>query len=154
ATMAAAPQRADDVPENPFAFLASSDDDDEEDEPAPVNKPSAAKKPEAPRVPITPSASAKPPLAAGTIAQHLGIPQRPSGYPYGQTRPGTPVTQPAVPKVDANFVQVGVKLVHKTFGEGTVRSIKDGRLIVIFKGGEKMFQFPQAIENGFLKKPE
>lgn len=153
ATMVAAPQRADDMPENPFAFLASSDDD-EEDEPAPVKKPSVAKKPEAPRVPITPSTPAKPPLAAGSITKHSGIPPRPSGYPYGQSRPGTPVVQPAAPKVDTSFVQVGVKLVHKTFGEGTVRSVKDGRLIVVFRGGEKMFQFPQAIENGFLKKAE
>ena len=65
-----------------------------------------------------------------------------------------PVTQTAVPKADTSFVQVGVVLVHKVFGEGTVRSIKDGRLIVVFKGGEKMFQFPQAIESGFLWKVE
>ena len=148
ATMAATPQRADDVPENPFAFLSPSEDDEEEDALNPLSYPITAKDIGTSRISATtPSA-----IAAGSISQHLTNLPKLSADSVSHLHVITPVTQPAVPKVDTSFVQVGVVLMHKVFGEGTVRSIKDGRLIVVFKGGEKMFQFPQAIEYGFLTR--
>lgn len=154
ATMNAPAQREDDVPENPFAFLAQNDEDEEDEESALVKKPNTANKPELILTPITPFADAKPSTTSGSIPQRPVNPQRPSGSQSTQPKPGTAGAQPAMPKVDTSFVQVGAKLIHKAFGEGTVRSIKDGRLVVVFKGGEKMFQFPSAIENGFLEKAE
>ncbi|MDD3401697.1 MAG: hypothetical protein PHT58_08775 [Eubacteriales bacterium] len=151
ATMTAAPQRVDDVPENPFAFLVSSEDDEQEEEaltPVPMLLPSKS------RGASGTTAATHAVIVAGNISLRPPNHPKPSGDTIRQPHVSIPVTQTAVPKVDTSFVQVGVVLMHKVFGEGTVRSIKDGRLIVVFKGGEKMFQFPQAIENEFLRKVE
>jgi hypothetical protein len=42
-------------------------------------------------------------------------------------------------------------LTHNKFGAGTVVSMKRDLMTVAFSEGEKRFQFPQAIENGFFK---
>ena len=39
----------------------------------------------------------------------------------------------------------------KSFGEGVITMIKDGRLFVRFGKAEKMFQYPSAIDSGFIK---
>lgn len=54
------------------------------------------------------------------------------------------------PKIDYSHVKVGSVLGHKTFGKGKVIEMKGGHITVAFGTAEKRFQFPQAIENGFL----
>ena len=47
-----------------------------------------------------------------------------------------------------------MKVVHKSFGEGTVRVKRSepGYIFVRFpSGGEKQFRIPDAFENGFLR---
>ena len=55
-------------------------------------------------------------------------------------------------KVDVSWVTVGCAIKHKSFGVGTVVEFKPGKVIVAFGKAEKVFQFPDAIENGFLTK--
>jgi hypothetical protein len=46
---------------------------------------------------------------------------------------------------------VGVSVKHKVFGEGKVIKIIDDKIYVGFGKAEKLFLFPGAFENGFLK---
>ena len=82
-------------------------------------------------------------------AQKNSSTYRPS---YVPPAPDKPQTKPEI-QVDLSKVKVGVKVTHKAFGEGVVKSI-DGALISVTFGGKyktKKFQFPGAFENGFLK---
>jgi hypothetical protein len=54
-------------------------------------------------------------------------------------------------KVDVSDIKTGSVVKHQAFGDGTVIAIKEGRIIIAFGNAEKMFQFPQAFEYGFLK---
>jgi hypothetical protein len=54
------------------------------------------------------------------------------------------------PKIDCSGVKVGSKLTHKSFGIGEVVEIKGAMMTVSFGKAEKKFQFPDAIQNGFL----
>lgn len=58
---------------------------------------------------------------------------------------------PTVPRIDTSKVKLGCTLSHKIFGQGTVTVMEEKYMTVTFAGGEKRFQFPQAILNGFLK---
>lgn len=62
-----------------------------------------------------------------------------------------PAEQPK-PQIDLSPVNVGTKVLHKKFGEGTITSIyKDRRYIkVAFSIGEKTFAMPTCFEQGFL----
>lgn len=44
----------------------------------------------------------------------------------------------------------GTSVTHKKFGEGTVVSCAEGKLRVDFGGMEKVFQYPQVFQQGFL----
>ena len=48
-----------------------------------------------------------------------------------------------------------IRVVHKSFGEGTIIKLEEGRIHVKFDdpnlNDAKIFQNPQAFENGFLK---
>lgn len=51
-------------------------------------------------------------------------------------------------------IQVGCKVIHKSFGEGVVSSFNDDKTMVMVKlntGDEKRFMFPDAFMRGFLK---
>ena len=49
----------------------------------------------------------------------------------------------------------GLRVIHKAFGEGTIVKLEPGRIHVKFDDPQlkdaKIFQNPQAFENGFLK---
>ena len=45
-------------------------------------------------------------------------------------------------------------VMHKAFGHGQVKGIDGGIIVVTFNGIDKMFQFPGAFEQGFLKLEE
>lgn len=67
-----------------------------------------------------------------------------------------PVLSPKEEKVTGtgsgrDAVKAGDPVEHKTFGEGTVKSVDDRYIIVQFGSSEKKFYFPQAFEKGFLK---
>ena len=74
--------------------------------------------------------------------------------------PPKPAAQPAAApapqkkKIDTSSIQVGSVLRHKAFGLGTVRELDGGRMIVTFDGNDKRFQFPGAVQQGFLSIPE
>jgi len=59
--------------------------------------------------------------------------------------------EPKKPAIDLSGVKAGVTLIHKSFGEGKVVKIVDDKIIVAFGKAEKMFLFPGAFENGFLR---
>lgn len=67
-----------------------------------------------------------------------------------------PVTAPAPRErnIDTSSIKVGSALQHKAFGLGTVRAIGGGRIIVTFDDVDKLFQFPGAVQQGFLNIPE
>ena len=61
--------------------------------------------------------------------------------------------QSALPKstLDLSGVKTGLKVHHKSFGNGVVSKIEGDRITVAFGKAVKMFQFPSAFENGFLR---
>jgi hypothetical protein len=54
------------------------------------------------------------------------------------------------PKIDYSKIKIGLVVTHNKFGPGKVVSIKSGLMTVVFAEGQKLFQFPQAIENGLF----
>jgi len=51
-------------------------------------------------------------------------------------------------------VNVGTKVLHKKFGEGTITNIDKARkyIRIAFSVGEKTFVMPSCFEEGFLKQ--
>lgn len=45
----------------------------------------------------------------------------------------------------------GIQLLHKTYGKGTAVGIQNGMVVINFDVGQKKFEYPGAIEKGFLK---
>ncbi len=151
ASLAAPVTRVDDVPDRPFVVETIDEEDEEEAAPAQGKKssPYAETKKSVQRTPA--------PAPTARSAATQAIPQRPFAHAsFSNSTPSTqPQTSPApklAPQVDYSGVKAGSRMLHKTFGEGTVREIREGRMIVAFNGGEKLFQFPSAIENGFIKQ--
>lgn len=143
-----APEEADETdyaPDEEDIFPASEEteeDWDEEDEPdetdGKVVAPAPAKKPE-------PKAIPKPDFV--TAAFGIPSPEKP--------KPAAPPPKKEEPEaeLDLSGVAEGTAVQHKRFGEGTVnRFDKDKKYIrVQFKEGEKIFLFPDAFNQGFLK---
>ena len=61
---------------------------------------------------------------------------------------------PQKKQIDTSVIKVGSVLRHKAFGMGTVKALNEGRIIVTFDGIDKRFQFPGAVQQGFLSIPE
>jgi len=131
-TMEAPAQAENDIPENPFAFVADTEEDEKETPPVPVPQP------QTPR-------PARTHIAPGPVSS--GRPAAASSAPEPTTTTATP---PDKPRVDISAVTVGSKLTHKKFGEGTVVELKCGFMTIRFTEGEKKFMFPKAIEMGFF----
>lgn len=70
---------------------------------------------------------------------------------YVPPAPVTPKNE-EVQLVDVSGVEVGVAVLHKAFGEGTVNKIDGGVIYVLFDGVEKKFQFPGAFQQRFLQQ--
>ena len=58
-----------------------------------------------------------------------------------------------IPSQDYSKVKIGSLLNHAKFGIGKVRLIENNRITVDFEIGSKKFDFPDAIEKGFLSIP-
>lgn len=90
------------------------------------------------------------------VAQEL--PKAPAIHPRSvlPKPPKQTITTPPPQKkeIDTSNIKVGFVLRHKAFGLGTVKELKGGRIIVTFDGVEKLFQFPGAVQQGFLSIPE
>ena len=71
---------------------------------------------------------------------------------YGVKPPvAAPVTPAKKQELPAPVVRDGMTVVHKNFGEGTVRFDKTKKYITVtFTAGEKKFVFPDAFTKGFL----
>lgn len=78
-------------------------------------------------------------------------------------QPATKVADPAgssyqtnknnqeISTIDYSGIKPGASIIHKSFGNGKVVRISEDKIIVSFGKAEKMFLFPDAIQNGFLK---
>ena len=70
------------------------------------------------------------------------------------TAQSTAALTPREKQIDTSSIKIGSALRHKAFGLGTVKTINGGRIIVTFDGVDKVFQFPGAVQQGFLSIPE
>ena len=137
-SMTAPPALAAELPDQPY-FAADSDDSDEDDlEDKPTKQTPVYKKPKGSDVHITyvQPVQTKPAASATPIIKHAQ-----SHLPTNEEQS----------KIDCTGVKVGTTLTHKVFGKGTVITIGSGLMTVSFGGAKKKFQFPDAIQNGFLK---
>lgn len=138
-SMKADAPRDDDVPERPiFTNISNSAYDDDEDEMPMVAEPKLS------------YGSNRTPIAQSSKAT-IGGTYRPA---YVPPTPVLETQKKPVIKVDVSNVHAGTIVRHKAFGAGEVKGIDGSRLIVSFKGKDKIFQFPGAFEQGFLSLEE
>ncbi|MCR5335332.1 MAG: hypothetical protein K6E42_02120, partial [Synergistes sp.] len=180
ASMAAEAPREDDLPERPIFTNIGPDEEDEDEAEQPQRGSSATRedKSSAPGRPpiVQPSGSQ---LGGRTSSQTAGTQAgrsaregqaarrngkveiiQPAGPAIGNTyRPAyippkpsvTPTTVKPKTTVDTSKIHAGTIVTHKAFGSGQVKGIDGGLIVVTFNGIDKMFQFPGAFEQGFLK---
>ncbi len=57
------------------------------------------------------------------------------------------------PKINISMLSIGMRVSHKSFGEGTIVSInnEDSSFVVSFGTAEKRFQVPDSFEKGFVR---
>jgi len=140
ASMAAPEPQEDDIPETPVIEELTSDEDEEETEELEEPQRDKAEEEELP-IHYTEPIHIRPAFS------HAASPKT-----FAQSSIVIPSKSEEKPKIDCSNISIGDFVTHKTFGQGKVRQIKDGRIIIAFAQGEKMFQFPGAFENGFLQK--
>jgi hypothetical protein len=128
-------QLFDDLPDSDLSFA----DDDEKDDTESISHPEVSRSSVKP-VSIKPytKVNSSPKLK---MPESVAIPQ--SDQHLQQT---------AKPKIDISEIKAGITLAHATFGKGKVLKIIDDKIIVVFGKAEKMFLFPKAIQEGFLRK--
>jgi len=139
ASMEAAPQREDDIPDQPvFTNVSDEDDDENDDVPEPSKKPTRAKSPVVTtRAPIVQSAGPA-----------IGSTYRPSYIPPSSAP--TPIMKKPAITVDTSKIHAGTIVSHKAFGKGRVKGIDGAIIVVTFGSEEKRFHFPGGFEDGFL----
>ena len=139
ASMEAAPQREDDIPDQPvFTNVSDEDDDENDDVPEPSKKPTRAKSPVVTtRAPIVQSAGPA-----------IGSTYRPSYIPPSSAP--TPIMKKSAITVDTSKIHAGTIVSHKAFGKGRVKGIDGAIIVVTFGSEEKRFHFPGGFEDGFL----
>ena len=130
-------QAFDDLPDVSVGFDGEDEDEDEDEDDVLEDKPAAAAKSS------DNSAAAKPEVRT--------VPAPAVRSPASRTPIQFNPAQPPKLTIDTSGIKGGTPVTHKTFGNGTVVSMIDGKIIVAFGKAEKMFMFPDAIENGFLK---
>ncbi len=136
ASMQAAPQSPDDIPDRPV-FTNISDAFEEEAE-----------------VPHSQNETAS--TGRGSIVQRPTIPAASSVSTYRPSYvPPQPETKPIVTRksestVDTSKIHAGTIVKHRAFGKGKVKCIDGSVMVVTFNGNDKRFQFPGAFDQGFL----
>ena len=132
----------DDIPDRPVFVNISDDTDDlETDEEGPDDVTTIVFE-------IQPSRTGRSPIVSEKKMQTTqGSTYKPSYVP--------PAPKPEKKKesieVDTSNVRAGTIVAHKAFGIGQVIGIDGARIAVSFNGESKLFQFPGAFEQGFLK---
>lgn len=92
------------------------------------------------------------------MTKYTEVPTQPDFLAATQTvRPIVTTTvqkqeQPDKPEMDLSAVNIGTKVSHKKFGEGTITNIDKARkyIRIAFSVGEKTFVMPSCFEEGFL----
>lgn len=146
----------DDFPETPYTIISDDEDEPEEEIPASTRtrKP-AARSAHSGKTTIAPPKPVTTPTYPATAPKTSIAPQKPDFITatYGVKSPSAsePVQKVEKPKVNTSRVAVGVTVQHKTFGPGKVIELDGGYITVAFEQGQKLFVFPDAFENGFLK---
>lgn len=136
ASLSAPSVKNDDLPEKPY--LAEEVDEEVHEEPKKAITKQKNKKASNVKVyhmPVTPKAKSPKKAVVGN----------------GKSIPIKTTTKNEKPKVDYSGVKVGSSLNHKSFGNGEVIEIRDNYITISFGKAEKRFQFPEAIEKGFLE---
>ena len=95
---------------------------------------------------------AKRPSIIQKTESFIGNTYRPSYVPPTSATT-TSVKKPLI-DVDTSKIQTDTIVTHKAFGSGRVKGIDGSVIVVSFDGAEKIFQFPGAFEQGFLKLAE
>jgi T5orf172 domain. len=95
---------------------------------------------------------AKRPSIIQKTESFIGNTYRPSYVPPTSAST-TSVKKPLI-DVDTSKIQTDTIVTHKAFGSGRVKGIDGSVIVVSFDGAEKIFQFPGAFEQGFLKLAE
>ena len=54
-------------------------------------------------------------------------------------------------EVDLSKIRIGTKVENKRYGIGRITGFKPGRMLVAFETDQKVFMFPSAFEEGYLK---
>ena len=60
--------------------------------------------------------------------------------------------RPKVIETPFASITEGDRVEHRSYGIGTIEKVRDGMIFVDFNGTIKQFQYPQALQNGFLRK--
>lgn len=133
-SMVAEAPKADDIPDKSYFVNTGNDSDDDEDDEVPIKE--------------TPKEEIKRPVSATPIVSRSAAPTYRPAY-----TPPTPAAsvKKELPKIDVSEIKVASSVTHKAFGEGTVKEIAGGLIVVSFNGESKKFQFPGAFQQGFLK---
>lgn len=74
----------------------------------------------------------------------------PETKPEEKTTPTVEIETEPEKHFDENAVTEQSTVRHSRFGTGTVRKIEDGKIYVEFAGGQRIFQYPDAFEKGYL----
>lgn len=101
-----------------------------------------------------PKAKSEPKKPSFTIPRSSAVPitSKPM-TPFTRLAPASPASSvQAKPKVDVTDIKKSSAVKHKTFGNGAVTKLEKDKIWVAFSKTEKMFMFPIAFEQGFLRK--
>ena len=142
------------LPDIPYVFEPEEEDEEKEPVPSKAKPEKPAKKKRNGKngevVVIRPAKSAapEPVKSAAFINPNLQAASPVTSYAGAAAKPA----EPEKPALDLSGIAEGSKVMHKSFGEGTVTKLdKAGKhLRVQFAAGEKTFIFPDAFINGFL----
>ncbi|OPX91303.1 MAG: hypothetical protein A4E53_00721 [Pelotomaculum sp. PtaB.Bin104] len=133
-SLAAVMQNFDDIPD----VIDDFEDDDEEDD-VPEEKPAKPSKA------VVKTTFIKPEIRTPILQPATKVAD-PAGSPYQTNKNNQEIST-----IDYSEIKPGSSITHKSFGNGKVVRITEDKIIVSFGKAEKMFLFPDAIKNGFLK---
>jgi len=135
----AAPEAAeDDIPEPSPVERGDEDEESEEEAPAPAAPRNNRRNP---RV-----------RAVNQAAPRPAVPE-PDTDSFERRKPieAAATKKAEKPRVDTSGVAIGVRVKHQQFGIGTVTKLDGERITVAFEIGQKVFVFPYAFDDGYLR---
>ncbi|MDT3698104.1 MAG: GIY-YIG nuclease family protein [Thermincola sp.] len=133
-SLAAVIQNFDDIPD----VIDDYEDHDEEDD-VPEEKPAKPSKA------VVKTTFIKPEIRTPILQPATKVAD-PAGSSYQTNKNNQEIST-----IDYSEIKPGSSITHKSFGNGKVVRITEDKIIVSFGKAEKMFLFPDAIKNGFLK---